>query len=248
MQTRGIGSFTHTTASPSSFSGKLTNFSPNSLIVSISKSSGALTDAELGKFTMSVQFKNRLGKNAVILNNVPLDVIAKMSDYEGGFSCNSTDIRGAFRIGLGKIILTGQDEISVTINCGSDAPTCTGLVYGVDESVGKEIINIYEYASGVAGMQLTFPNALIGFMDIASPSEALNVRTSDYFDDNLITELEIVCNGACLGNAENFDNFGKFWEDKSGYSQQLGVTCGSANERVLVREWFYDVNRIGVSQ
>ena len=251
MQTRNIGSFTGTTGTAGSWTGKLTNFSPNDLVLAITDTTASpspISEADLAEMKISIQFKNRLGKNAVIMNNVPLDVVAKLSDYEGGFSCNSADSTGAFKIGLGKIVLTGQDEIAVTIDYTSSAPSFSACVYALDQYVGKEVINIYEYAVGSSGMQLTFPNALVGYMAIATPSASVNVRTSDFFDDNLITELEVVANGATLGQAENFDNFGPFWADKSGYSQLLGVTCGSSNERVLVREWFYDANRIGVAQ
>ena len=251
MQNRVIGTFTGTTGTAGSWSGKLSNFSPNSLILKITDLTGsgnALSESDLSHMNISVQFKNRLGKNAVILNNVPMDVLAKLSDFEGGFSCNSADDTGAFKIAIGKIVLTGMDEISVAISYDSSAPSFSCLVYALDEYVGKETINIYEYAVGASGMQLTFPNAIVGYMAVSSPSASVNVRTADYFDDNLITEAEIVANGAVLGQAENFDNFGPFWADKSGYSQLLGVTCGSSNERVLVREWFYDTMRIGVAQ
>jgi len=247
MQTRGIGTYSFTTGAVAYFNGKLTNFSPNSIVLAFTKDV-AITDADMAKITCSIQFKNRLGKNAVIMNNVPVSVIAKMSDYEGGFSINSSDKKGAFKIPIGKIVLTGQDEISVSLAFASDCPTIAFECYAIDEVIGKETINIYEYAEGSSGQQLTFPNALVGYMAISNPSNSVNVRTSDYFDDNLITESEIVNNGAVLGQAEDFDDFGCFWADKSGYSQMLGVTCGSSNEQVLVREWFYDSNRIGVAQ
>lgn len=251
MQTRQIFSGSTVASTSANFYGKLSNFNPNSIVfyLKTTTASTVLQDSDLASAVVSIQFKNRLGKNAVILNNVPLLEIAKLSDFIGGFSINATDVSGAFRLPIGKVILTGQDEINVTVTFdGTVAKAFDIECYGLDEAVGKETINIYEYAIGSAGQQLTFPNAIACFMDIASPSGAVQVRTNDYFDNNLISEIEIVSNGAVLGRSENWDSFGQVWADKSGYSQLLGITCGSSNEKVLCCEWFYDPIRIGVSQ
>ena len=251
MQTRSIFSGSTVASTAKSFYGKLSNFNPNSIIFYIKTTTASthIEDSDLSSAIVSIQFKNRLGKNAVIINNVPLLMVAKLSDFIGGWSVNGTDVSGAFRLPIGKVILTGMDEINVTVSFdGTVAKAFDVECYALDEYVGKETINIYEYASGTAGQQLTFPNAIACFMDISSPSGATQIRTNDYFDNNLISEIEVVSNGACLGRAENWDSFGQVWADKSGYSQLLGITCGSSNEKVLALEWFYDATRIGVSQ
>ena len=116
-QTRTIAKGVFAATGAFSVNGKLTNFSLDNLIFAVtasaSASPSAVSDADLAKMVVRVQLKNSKGANAIIINSVPLNILARYSDYIAGWGSNDSDKFGGIAVPVGNIVVDG-DEGSAT--------------------------------------------------------------------------------------------------------------------------------------
>lgn len=231
--------------------GKVMNFSLDSLVIYLkSQTEGTkINKADLAKMILNVSLKNSRGDNVILINNIPLDIISNFSDYKGGWSVNSVDEVGAMLIDLGNIVLEGNDEVNLTISWSAGLSTAYDLdIFGLDSVIGKEQIVTYDYVIAQATQQYTFNNVMDVYSQIDNPSSGVSIAIDDFYGRNQLTEVQVVSLGACLGRAEDFDNFGVVWHDETGLTQSVGITAGSNAEKFLIRKRFFDKSRIGLGQ
>lgn len=240
--------FSGSYSAATNFYGKVQNFSLDSVIIYIKKASTAITESDLEKITVNGSLKNSKGDNVILINNIPLSLLADYSDYKGGWSANSVDNSGAIKLDLGNIILEGNDEVNLSFSCATPGEATTLYVFGYDSFIGPEQIITYDHVIAQATQHYTFNDVIDVFAKIASPSESAMIAVDDFYGRNQIAETEVVALGAAQGRAENFDNFGVVFHDETGLTQSVGITTGSANERLLVQKRFFDETRIGNAQ
>ena len=233
-----------------SMNGKLTNFSCDSLNFAISGAS-AVTLADLAEMIVRVQLKNSKGSNAIIINSVPLSLLAKYSDSIQGWGVNSEDKYGAISIPVGNIVLEGDDELDITISGSGLSQAYTVSVFGYDYKTGAERILLYDYVDASATQVYQQVDALAVYVSIAEgtvPSDTSSIAVNDYFGRNIITEGEAIALGTAMSQSGDWDNFGLVWSDDTGLSQDMSFKASTDDEEFLVIRQFFDVNRIGMGQ
>lgn len=226
-------------------SARLTNFSPNLICFKISGSS-AVTKDDLRKILISTNFKNSVGSGVAITNNCPLDMLADLTDYELGFGLLGDDKTVAIALPVGKYVLKSDDEI--TFNISTEGTLSQGLslyMFAVDNFIGKEQMLNYKFVKCSATQVYQEPNVLSVYGQFTNPSDTIFMTVSDFFGSNNISESACATMGAILGHAEDYDNFGVVFHDRTGLSQNISVRSGSDNERLLMKCWVFDEKRLG---
>ena len=249
-QTRNAISASLPATSSFSFNGKLTNFSVDTLVFTLSGASAVSAD-DLAKVIVRVQLKNSRGSNAICVNSVPAGLLAKYSDFVGGWGINSTDKYGAFGVDLGNVVLEGDDELDVTVSGVGLSQAYSLSVFGFDTKVGAEVVKLYDYVSASATQTYQQVDASAVFISLPSgsvASDSVSIAVNDFFGRNLITENEAVGLGAVMAQSGDCDNFGPVWIDDTGLTQNMSFVAGSDSEEYLVIRRFFDVNRIGMGQ
>ena len=230
--------------------GKITNFSCDCLFLTLS-GAAAVAAADLGRIVVRVQFKNSKGNNAIVVNSVPLIILAKYSDYIGGWGENSSDKYGSVMIPVGNICLEGDDELDITISGTGLSQAYSLAVFGWDTYIGAEKVLMYDYVAASASQTYQQVDALAVYMalgDLSIPSDSVTIAVSDYFGRNIITENEAIGIGAALARSGDWDDFGCVWSDDTGLSQDMSFKAGSSSELFLIIRRFFDSSRLGVGQ
>ena len=148
--------FSGSYSAATNFYGKVQNFSLDSVIIYIKKASTAITESDLEKITVNGSLKNSKGDNVILINNIPLSLLADYSDYKGGWSANSVDNSGAIKLDLGNIILEGNDEVNLSFSCATPGEATTLYVFGYDSFIGPEQIITYDHVIAQATQHYTF--------------------------------------------------------------------------------------------
>ncbi len=233
-----------------SHNGKITNFSCDSIDFSLS-AAAALTLVDFDKIIVRVQLKNSKGSNAIIVNSVPLGLLARYSDYIQGWGINSEDKYGAISIPVGNIILEGDDELDISLSGSGLSQAMAVSVFGYDYKVGPEMIFLYDYVDASATQvyqQVDAAAVFVALPDGVVPSDTNSIAVNDYFGRNIVTENEAICLGAASAQSGDWDNFGLVWSDDTGFTQDMSFKASSDNEDFLVLRRFFDVNRLGMGQ
>lgn len=231
-------------ANPSG-SARLTNFNPDRLIFAV-KGENAITKADLKKIVLTLNFKNSVGSGLAITNNLPLDIVANMTDYLYGFGLLGNDKTACFALDLGKYVLRADDEITLSI-ASVEALSQPVSIYikAMDSFVGKEQLLTYKYVKASATQAYQETNILDVFAQITDASDNVYVTIDDFYGSNNISELAICAIGSALGSAEDYDGFGVVFHDRTGLAQPVTVRAGSSNEEFLFKVWNFDLNRVG---
>lgn len=254
-QTRTIAKGVFAATGAFSVNGKLTNFSLDNLIFAVtasaSSSPSAVSDSDLAKMVVRVQLKNSKGANAIIINSVPLNILARYSDYIAGWGSNDADKFGGIAVPVGNIVVDGDDEIDVTISGTGLSQEYTVSVFGYDYLVGPEKILLFDFVDASATQTYQQVDALAVYLALAegsTPSDSNSIAVNDFYGRNIITELESMALGAALARSGDFDDFGPVWADDTGLSQNMSFKASSDNEMFLVVRRFFDIQRMGLGQ
>lgn len=254
-QTRTVVNQVLAATSAFNVNGKLTNFSLDTIVFSVtasaSSSPAAISDADLAKIIVRVQLKNSKGSNAIIINSVPLNILARYSDYIAGWGTNSTDKFGGIAVPVGNIVVDGDDEIDVTLSGSALTQELTVSVFGYDYLVGPEKILLFDFVDASATQTYQQVDALAVYMALsegAVPSSANSIAVNDFYGRNIITELESMALGASMARSGDYDDFGPIWCDDTGLSQNMSFKASSDSEMFLVIRRFFDIQRLGMGQ
>lgn len=232
-----------------SVNGKITNFSCDKLVFAFS-ASGAVTGDDLAKVICRVQLKNSKGANAICVNSVPAKILAKLSDFMGGWGVNADDKYGAFAVDLGNVVLEGDDELDIVVTAEGLSQAYALTVFGVDQIVGAERIMLYDFIDASATQtyqQVDACSVYLSLADSAVPSSK-SISVNDYFGRNIITQNEAIATGAVMAHSGDVDNFGPIWMDSTGLTQDMSFKASDDAEEYLVVRRFFDSSRIGMGQ
>lgn len=249
-QTRNVFVETLPATGNFNFNGKITNFSCDSLVFTLS-GAAAVSDADLSKIVIRAQLKNSKGSNAIVINSVPARILAKLSDYLGGWGVNGSDKYGAFAVDLGNIVLEGDDELDVIVNGTGLSQAYDLSVFGYDTKIGAEKIYLYDFVKGSPTQTYQQVDAMAAYLSLPDDqvaSDSNSIAVTDYFGRNIITENEAVGLGAVMAQSGDCDNFGLIWSDDTGLTQDMSFKVAAEGEDFLVVRRFFDINRLGMGQ
>lgn len=247
------------------FNGKITNFSIDKLFINIWRNPLKVDD--LRKIFVTAQLKNSKGNNAIIINSVPLFLLAKLSDYKSGFGIavdGDLAYWQSIAVDLGNIVLEGDDELDVVITgSGLSSPTSSSdkiegdlVVFGYDNVIGAEQIICYEYVQGSATQTYQQTNASEVYLNLSigtsegshAPSNANVIAVNDFFGRNTITEIEATTIASVQAQSGDLVYFGLVWTDSTGLTQDMSFKVPVAGEEFLVVKRWFDVSRLGMGQ
>lgn len=209
---------------------------------------GAITDAFLRSSYVSIQLNVSKGQNAVVSNNIPLIYFAKLSDYAGGFGdFDNSDII-AFKIDLGMICVRSQDVLSVNVNFGTPTADISYTIFTENNLSTSEKIYEYQMTSLPSGTPTNFDNVLEAYLffaiDNPTISDSNKISVSDKNGSYMISEVEAVSEGAITGKAEQWQDLGLLFTDKTKFTQAITLSGAGNNEVAIMRKWYFNPYRV----
>lgn len=245
--THNIATGTITTAGGVSINAPLKDLSVDGLNFFFNTSTtGAITDAFLRASKLSITLNVSKGENAIISNNIPLIHFAKISDYEGGFGDFSGDTI-AFKVDLGNIIVSGDDILNVNIEFGTPAASINYTIFTNDTVAGAEKIYQYQLTTLAQGSPNNFPNAVKAFLLFSannpSVSDSNKISVSDYTGSYMVSEIESLTLASVQGLAEQWQDLGLLFIDKTGFTQNITISGAGNNEVAVIRKWYLNPYR-----
>jgi len=239
MRTQNV--FTATlTDQVTSWSGVIKNMSPDALYFYLAKTGGTgpITKAWLDIIKLNIMVKDSKGVDFYCAKNLRLSDAQEISDFEGGTARSDTDTLTCFKIDLGNIILSGEDEMMITLDAkghptASTIYTC--IVDLFDQVEGPEKPFCYESYIGT-GNNISLPETLAAFYHGAA-ALGNSFSVDDGRNNYNITDTQAVVNANTNGRMETIKNFGLLYVDGFGLGVDLYLNAPNAvqmSRRMLV--------------
>jgi len=231
---RKILGFTGTTFEQT---GTLTSYSPDGILLYLN---GLETDADLAKIRLNAVFKNEMGKDETIFNNVPLLMLKKLSDFKGGDASPATEQQSAMYISIGNYILAGDDQMIVTISASGLSASLTGEIVACDDLRYSEMMICYDYVKGIDSQAFNFRGVKEILMSSADETTIRHKMTvTGFYGTEQEDGLYILAKGSALGRVEKWNGFGPLWSDATGLTQDVEFGTFTGQEYLIVREAFH---------
>lgn len=206
------------------------------------------TVAELAKCTATVTLKSMIGRDEVLGNSLPLDLIARMSNFKAGYDLPEEVTGGlsAFHLPLGNIILSGDDELILSVKTTENLiASKVTKVFISDTIAGVEQILKYDYIPAASGVNHMAKNCreLYLYSDGEESSEN-EITVTDSFGTEVVPCLGVVTQGAVLGRSETWIDFGVAWRNRFGLPDNINFTSATSQEFLAVCEVFQKDRKI----
>ena len=187
------------------------------------------------------------GKNALLVDRVPLFLLLEHSDFVGGVDATLTEMQAGKEwrcsgyLDIGYFEVGDNDSLDIQLYCKNN-PEISSKVYLSSDLRHIQDVNVKTYScTAPTGSSQTFDNVLQAF--ITTDTELNDtISTTDQMNNEVINIESCIALSNAVGRFEKFKRYGQFYEDVYGLGQTLTMSVPTTNADTQILLVKYDFN------